>query len=245
MQKAATVNGGAGARVAQRARERRRQPGPAASGSRARARIDYSSNLQLNSSTAATSTTPRRARAPSTATCRARGSSSTRRSAATRNQQFFSRRSRSSPGRCRSLTASVSSRKPRPAAGVLRAAVRGGAAASTSDERRPRRSTAACDASTSRPRCGLPISRWPFLNVNLQRGYRTTWYSESLDRHERAGPGRRALTRRYAEFRADIARAGLQQGLHAEQRLGRPSQARDRADFSVQRITTIDGLRRC
>jgi lipopolysaccharide assembly outer membrane protein LptD (OstA) len=171
-----------------------------------RARIDYSSNLTLNqlysqdiyNATQSISTWNGNV----SGSWRFLNASAT----AQRTQQFFNETQSRINGSLPSVTAAVSSRKlgPLPVYFALQ-----------SEAARPiyieRNGDSDLDRSLTRtdvlPSLRMPLSRWPFLNMNLQLSYRNTWYSESMEQV----PGtvnfvqvEVPYTRNYGELRAEI-----------------------------------------
>jgi lipopolysaccharide assembly outer membrane protein LptD (OstA) len=173
---------------------------------KARARIDYSSNLTLNqlySQDIFNAT-----QSLSTWTGNVSGSWRFVNASATaqRTQQFFNQTDSRINGSLPSLTAAVSSRR----LGRLPVYF-----ALQSEASRPlyieRSGDTDLDRTLTRtdllPSLRMPISGLPFLNMNLQVSYRTTWYSESMALSDTGQPIQQIedpYTRTYGEMRAEI-----------------------------------------
>ena len=216
------VNGGAGARVAQRA-----ETGAVTQDLplrlKGRARIDYF--VQPRPSTSSTARYLQRHAEPSTWNGNVSGSwrfvnaSAT----ATRTQQFFNTDQSRITGSLPSLTGSRVEPQAGTGAGVLLAAVRGRAADLHRPQRRhrPRPQPAARRPAAQPAHAGQPVAV-PEHEPHRQLPHHL------VQREHDVRPGRERLvqvdepfTRRYAELRGRDASAGVQQGLHAEQRLRR------------------------
>lgn len=93
------------------------------------------------------------------------------------------------------------------------------------------------------PALRAPLSTLPFLTVNATAAYRTTYFSESL-----AADGRtqieEAVTRQYADLRADIVGPVFSRVFNPNNRFAERLKHIIEPAFSVQRRTTIDGQKR-
>lgn len=202
-----------------------------------RARIDYSSNLTLNQLYsrdifAAT-------QSQSTWTGNVSGSwqfvnvSGT----AIRSQQFFNQDASRITGSLPSVTASVSNRR----LGRLPVFF-----AFQSEASRPiyieRDGSRELDRSMGKvdltPTLRAPLSSLPFLNVNLNLAYRTTWYSQSLVGGAQV---KEPFTRNYAEMRAEVLGPVFSRVYTPNNFLADRLKHVIEPAFSVQRVTAIDG----
>lgn len=88
------------------------------------------------------------------------------------------------------------------------------------------------------PTLRAPLSKLPFLNVNLNMSYRTTRYSESLDNGVQVDE---PYLRRYADMRADLVGPVFSKVYTPNNFLADRLKHVIEPAFSVQRVTSIDG----
>jgi lipopolysaccharide assembly outer membrane protein LptD (OstA) len=208
-----------------------------------RARIDYSSNLTLNqlySQDIFNAT-----QSVSTWTGNVSGSWRFVNASATaqRSQQFFNQDDSRITGSLPSVTAAVSSRKlgPLPVYFALQ-----------SEASRPlyveRSGDTDLDRTLTRtdllPSLRMPISGLPFLNMNLQVSYRTTWYSESMRLGDDGRPVEQVevpYTRNYGEMRAELLGPVFSKVYTPNNVLADRLKHVVEPSFTVQRITDFEG----
>jgi len=92
------------------------------------------------------------------------------------------------------------------------------------------------------PSLRAPLSTLPFLSVNTSIGYRTTYFSESLD--ERGRQVEVPVSRKYTDMRADIIGPVLSKVYSPNNALADRLKHIVEPSFSVQRTTTIDSQNR-
>jgi len=93
------------------------------------------------------------------------------------------------------------------------------------------------------PAIRAPLSTLPFLTVNASAAYRTTYFSESLSADRRTQI-EEAVTRRYADLRADIVGPVFSRVFNPNNGFAERLKHVIEPAFSVQRRTTIDGQQR-
>ena len=89
------------------------------------------------------------------------------------------------------------------------------------------------------PTLRVPLSTLPFLTVNATVGYRTTYFSESLASDLKTQV-EEAVTRRYADMRADIVGPVFSRVFNPNNAFAERMKHTIEPNFSVQRRTTID-----
>ncbi len=92
------------------------------------------------------------------------------------------------------------------------------------------------------PSIRAPLSTLPFLSVNASAGYRTTYFSESLDENERQIE--EPVTRKYADLRAEVIGPVFTRVFNPQNGFADRMKHVVEPAFTVQRVTSIDNLDR-